>query len=367
MNPQELIHLLALLQVEGVGDIVAKKLLHHCGSAQEIFASKKGVLQKIDGIGEVLIKKLQNKEVFTKAELEMRYLEKYPHAIYYFKDNNYPDKLKHCLDGPVLLFGRGNIQWKQRKIISLVGTRNITNYGTDFLKSFIETIQPFDPIIVSGFAYGVDITAHKLAMENKLQTIGVLAHGLNQFYPKVHEKYAKKMEENGGFLTEFWSSSQPDKENFVKRNRIIAGISEATIVIESAEKGGSIITANLANDYNRDVFAVPGRVKDKYSQGCNQLIKTQKAQMITCAEDLIYLLDWKLDEKPTPTIQKQLFVQLSEKEQTVYDYLLNNGKQLLDEISLHCSIPIHQLSSMLLQMELQGVIRPLPGKWFEAI
>lgn len=367
MNPQELIHLLALLQVEGVGDIVAKKLLHHCGTAEAVFTSKKSLLQKIDGVGEVLVKRLQNKEVFALAESEMRYLEKSSHEIFYFKSDNYPEKLKHCVDGPVLLFGKGKIQWKQSKIISIVGTRNITNYGSEFLKNFMETIQPFQPIIVSGFAYGVDITAHKLAMEYDLQTIGILAHGLNQFYPKVHSKYAKKIEENGGFLTEFWSSSQPDKENFVKRNRIVAGIAEATIVVESAEKGGSIITANLANDYNRDVFAVPGRVSDKYSQGCNQLIKTQKAQMITCAEDLIYLLQWKLEEKPTPTIQKQLFVQLSEKEQMVYDYLLENGKQLLDEISLHCSIPIHQLSSMLLQMELQGVIRPLPGKWFEAV
>lgn len=175
------------------------------------------------------------------------------------------------------------------------------------------------------------------------------------------------MEQNGGFLTEFWSSSNPDKENFVRRNRIVAGMSEATIVIESAEKGGSIITANIANDYNRDVFAVPGRTTDKYSQGCNDLIKTQRAQVLTSAADLVYCLNWQLDSAPTKPIQRQLFVSLDGEEQQVYDYLLKNGKQLLDVIALDCGFPIFKISSLLLNMELKGVIRPLPGKLFEAL
>lgn len=225
---------------------------------------------------------------------------------------------------------------------------------------------PLDPVIVSGFAYGVDIVAHQFAMDYNLQTIGVLAHGLNQVYPKTHKKYMAKMEGNGGFITEFWSSSNPDKENFVKRNRIVAGISEATIVIESADKGGSLITANLANDYNRDVFAVPGRVTDRYSQGCNDLIKTQKANVLTSAADLIYVLNWDLEKKPK-VIQQQLFIDLNPDEQKIYDFLLKNGKELLDIIALECDLPIFKISGTLLNMELKGIIRPLPGKMFEVV
>ncbi len=230
----------------------------------------------------------------------------------------------------------------------------------------IADLAPLNPIIVSGFAYGVDIVAHQAAMENNLQTIGVVAHGLNQIYPSVHKKYVAKMEENGGFMTEFWSSSNPDKENFVRRNRIVAGISEATIVIESAEKGGSLITANMANDYNRDVFAVPGRTTDKYSQGCNNLIKTQKANLLTSAADIVYMLNWDLETKTKP-VQKQMFVTLENEEQKVYDYLQTNGKELMDTIALDCDFPIFKISSLLLNMELKGVIRPLPGKLFEVI
>ena len=230
----------------------------------------------------------------------------------------------------------------------------------------IEDLAPLDPIIVSGFAYGVDIVAHQLAMDHNLQTIGVLAHGLNQIYPKTHKKYVAKIEENGGFMTEFWSSSQPEKENFVKRNRIVAGIAEATIVIESAERGGSLITANMANDYNRDVFAVPGRTSDKYSLGCNNLIKSQKANLLTSAADLLYILNWEI-EKETKSIQKQMFVTLDDDEQKVYDFLQKNGKEMMDIIALECGFPIYKISGLLLNMELKGVIRPLPGKLFEAI
>jgi DNA protecting protein DprA len=265
-----------------------------------------------------------------------------------------------------LIFSSGNINLKNKKIVSIVGTRQITSYGMEFCRKLIEDIAPLDPVIVSGFAYGVDIVAHQLAMDYDLQTIGVLAHGLNQIYPKSHKKYVAKMEENGGFITEFWSSSNPDKENFVRRNRIVAGMSEATIVIESADRGGSLITANLANDYNRDVFAVPGRVTDKYSQGCNDLIKTQKANVLTSAADLVYILNWDIENKAKP-VQKQLFVELEPDEQRIYDFLLKNGKELLDVVALQCDFPIYKISGLLLNMELKGVIRPLPGKLFEAI
>lgn len=366
MNEDDLLYTLALLRVDGVGDIMAKRLLTHCGSAKAVFETKKQQLATIDGVGTFLLQSLNDTSVFDKAKKEIDFIKKNNISVSFFKNENYPERLKHCIDAPVLLFGTGNLDFTNRKIISIVGTRQITNYGIDFCKKLIEDLVPLNPVIVSGFAYGVDIVAHQLAMDFGLQTVGVLAHGHNQVYPKTHKKYVAKMEENGGFLTEFWSSSNPDKENFVRRNRIVAGISEATIVIESAEKGGSLITANLANDYNRDVFAVPGRVTDKYSLGCNNLIKTQKANLLTSAADLVYILNWDTQENIKP-VQKQLFVELEPDEQKVYDYLLQNGKELLDVIALQCDFPVYKIASILVNMELKGIIRPLPGKLFEAI
>lgn len=368
MTDTELVHALALVKADGVGDIIAKKLINHCGSAENVFTAKPSFLKRIDGVGEVLIKNLKNKTIFQKATSELQFIKENDINVVYFLEDNYPERLKHCIDGPILLFATGNINWNTRKVISIVGTRQITSYGTEFCKKLIEDLAPLNPIIVSGFAYGVDIVAHQAAMDFGLQTIGVLAHGMNQIYPKTHKKHIAKMEKNGGFLTEFWSTSNPEKENFVKRNRIVAGISEATIVIESADKGGSLITATMANDYNRDVFAVPGRVTDKLSQGCNNLIKTQRAHLLTSAADLIYILNWELETKAsTQSVQKQLFVVLDYEEEKIYDYLQKNGKQLLDIIALECDFPVYKLSSILLNMELKGVIRPLPGKLFEAI
>ena len=366
MSDEELLHLLALLKVDGVGDIIAKKLLTHCGSAEGVFKTKTSQIASIDGIGSVILKKLKDKSVFEKAEQELKFIKNNAVDVSFFLDENYPERLKHCIDSPVLLFSSGNIDLKNRKIISIVGTRQITSYGIEFCKKLIADLAPLNPVIVSGFAYGVDIVAHQAAIEHNLQTIGVVAHGLNQIYPKIHKKYVAKIEENGGFMTEFWSSSNPEKENFVKRNRIVAGISEATIVIESADKGGSLITANMANDYNRDVFAVPGRTTDKYSQGCNNLIKTQKANVLSSAADLIYILNWDIEKEIKP-VQKQMFVSLDENEQKVFDYLQKNGKELLDTIALQCDLPIYRISGVLLNMELKGVIRPLPGKLYEAI
>lgn len=367
MTTSELFYTLALLQVEGVGDIVAKKLIHHCGSAEKVFETKKDKLKSIDGIGDILLKKLAQKHLFDTAQKELDFIEKENITFHSFFDENYPERLKHCVDGPTVLFSSGNINLKDKRIISIVGTRNITSYGTAFCQKLIEDLAPLNPVIVSGFAYGVDITVHQLAIEHNLQTIGVLAHGLNQVYPLVHKKHVAKMEHNGGFFTEFWSTSKPERENFVKRNRIVAGMSEATLVIESADKGGSLITATMANDYNRDVFAVPGRVTDKYSLGCNNLIKTQRAHLLSSAADLVYILNWEVKQKLSKPIQKQLFVSLEPTEQKIFDYLLQKGKEVMDLIALECDLPIYQLSSILLTMELKGVIRPLPGKMFEVI
>ncbi len=366
MNDQELFYLLALLKIDGVGDIMGKKLLNTFGNASAIFSAKSSQLAAVDGVGTVLLKNLKNKSVFEKAEKELAFIKNDNINFSFFQDEDYPERLKHCIDGPILIFTAGNIDLKNKKIISIVGTRQITSYGTEFCRKLIEDLAPLDPVIVSGFAYGVDIVAHQAAIDSNLQTIGVLAHGLNQIYPKTHKKYMSKMEENGGFITEFWSDSNPDKEKFVRRNRIVAGMTEATIVIESADRGGSLITANMANEYNRDVFAVPGRVTDKYSQGCNSLIKTQKANLLTNAADLIYMLNWDIQEK-SKAIQKQLFVELEPEEQKVYDFLQINGKELLDIIAIQCDFPIFKMSGLLLNMELKGLIRPLPGKLFESI
>jgi len=366
MNETELYYLLALQKVESVGDIVAKKLLTHCGDAAAIFNTKSSQLASIEGIGSTLISKLKNKSIFAKAEAELKYISNNGINVSYFQDKAYPERLKHCIDGPLLLFSTGNIDFNNRKIISIVGTRKNTPYGAEFCKSLISELAPLNPIIVSGFAYGVDIVAHLAAIENDLQTIGIVAHGLDQIYPSSHKKYVSKIEQNGGFMTEFWSGTNPEKENFVKRNRIVAGISEATIVIESAIKGGSLITANLANDYNRDVFAVPGRTSDKFSLGCNNLIKTQKANLLTSAADLVYILNWDIENTPR-SVQKKLFITLENDEQKIYDYLLKSGKEILDIIALECDFPIYKISGILLNMELKGVVRPLPGKLFEAI
>ena len=367
MSENELIALLRLQKIPNIGDIVAKKLIERCGAAAAIFQEKPSTLQKIDGIGSITLKGISDQQYLREAEGEFEYIRKNAIRFRYYRDDNYPFRLKHCVDAPILLFESGNISLEGRKVISIVGTRNITNYGRQFCEGFIEAIAPLNPVVVSGFAYGVDITAHRAAVSNGLQTIGCLAHGLNQIYPKAHKRFVADIEKNGGFFTEFWSTSQPEREHFLKRNRIIAGLSEATIVVESAEKGGSLVTADLAHGYNRDVFAVPGRASDAYSVGCNNLIKQQKAQMITSAADLVYLLGWQVEEKNQPPVQKQLFVDLEDTEQRIYSFLQANGRQLLDNVALECGLPIFKTSATLLTLEMKGIVRPLPGKLFEAV
>ena len=366
MTDTELINILALQHVPNIGDITAKKLINHCGSVEAIFKEKKQNLLKIDGIGTVVISDLFNKEHFAAAEDELLFIKENNIACLYFTDSEYPERLKHCIDSPILMFQSGNIDLKNQHIISIVGTRKITSSGIDFCNKLVEDLSVFNPIIVSGFAYGTDITAQKAALKYNLQTIGCLAHGLNQIYPKVHKKYVADIEKHGGFFTDFWSTDAFDRNNFLKRNRIIAGLSEATIVIESAEKGGSLVTADIANSYNRDVFAVPGRITDKQSVGCNNLIKFQKAHLLSNPLDIPYMLSWELDNIESTPVQKQLFVELTDDERIIYNYL-KTEKQQLDSIALECSLPIFKVASLLLNMELKGVVRPLPGKYFEVI
>ncbi len=366
MKNEEILSILRLQATKNVGDITAKKLISVVGSADEIFKQKPAILHKINGIGTNVTSELFNKKYLHLAEAELLKIEQQNIEFSYFLDADYPKNLKQCIDSPILLFKDGNINLNNQRIISIVGTRNITNYGRGFIKEFIKDLKKYNPIIVSGFAYGCDIEAHKLAIENDLQTIGVLAHGFDRIYPSAHKKYVHKVKENGGFLTEFWYNTEPIRENFLKRNRIVAGISQATIVIESAVKGGSLVTANIANSYDRDVFALSGRATDNYSKGCNNLIRDYQANLLTSAEDVVKMLNWDIDT-PKKSIAKQveLFLNLNETEQKIYDYLEQNGKQLLDVIAKDCAIPVYKLSSILTTMELQGAIKRLPGKLFE--
>lgn len=367
LSEKELLAVLRLQAIPNVGDISAKKLISRFKSPSAVFEGKKRDLKAIEGIGPQMVEGLVDPSYVEQAEKEFRFIQDKRIRFWYFADAGYPFRLKHCVDGPILLFGRGKMDWQDRRIISVVGTRNITAYGMDACSRFLEEIAPLDPIIVSGFAYGVDIHAQRTAMDLGLQTIGCLAHGLDRIYPAPHAKYTKKVESHGGFLTEFWSGNRPERENFLRRNRIIAGLGEATVVVESGERGGSLVTAGMANGYNREVFAIPGRVSDTFSTGCNNLIKKQAAHMLTSAADLVYQLNWELPDRAPVSVQKAMFVELDETEKLIFEYLQREGKQLLDHIALDCRLPIYQVSSTLLNMEMKGVIRPLPGKIFEII
>ena len=364
LEEEKLLAVLRLQKCKAIGDILAKKLIVNVGDVAQVFKEKAALLSKINGIGSHVLKHLFDPKNIALAAKEFAYIQKNKISYSYFLEDEYPTNLQHCIDSPILLFKDGNLDFSNPKIISIVGTRNMSSYGRDFCNQFVKEISAYNPIIVSGFAYGVDICAHKAAIENNLQTIAVLAHGLEEIYPKVHKKYIHQVNENGGFLTEFWHEDAPLRENFLRRNRIVAGISKATIIIESASKGGSLVTADIANSYDRDVFAVPGRTTDIYSRGCTSLIKNNKAHLLSSASDVVKMLNWDVQEKPKP-IQRELFIELNEVEQKIYDLLHKKGAQLLDVISLECTIPIYQLSALLLQMELRGILKPLPGKMFE--
>lgn len=367
MIEKELLALLSLQQTPNLGDGSIKKLIQLFGSAQEVLKQSKNTIQKIDGFGDHKLKLFGEERFYAFAKAELNFIKAHKLNVSAYSENHYPRRLKHCIDGPVLLFSRGNIHWNNPRIISIVGSRKITSYGLRMIENILEDLAPLCPLIVSGFAYGVDIHVHKTAVRLGIPNVGVLAHGLNQVYPKVHSKYMKSIEENGGFVTDFASNDAFVHTNFLRRNRIIAGLSEATIVIESAKKGGSLVTVDFANGYNRDVFAVPGRADDPQSLGCNNLIKHQKAHLLTSAADLLYILNWRIEEDAVRPVQKQLFIELTEIEKIVWSFLSENGKEQLDIIAFNCQLPTFKIASILLQMEMKGVIRALPGKLFESI
>ncbi len=367
MKKEELFYYLALQSVDGIGPVNARKLIQHCGSVEGIFKESCKNLELIKGIGVKLKNRINHKETFLSASRELQYLEKHQIEAVTIADKSYPSGLKNCYDAPLLVFRKGNFDFKQKKVISIVGTRKMTVYGRRFLAEFIESIKTYRPIIVSGLAYGIDACAHQESIRNKICTVGVLAHGFDRIYPRAHHCLAEKMMENGGLLTEFWSGSAPEKANFVKRNRIIAGVSEATIVVESADRGGSLITAELAASYDRDVFALPGRTNDAQSRGCNMLIKSNKAAMIETVKDLEYVLGWSPAEAEKKAVQKELFIDLDPKEKLVCEHLKNKEMILLDQLSVNIGLSVSSTLTLLLQLELKGLVKSLPGKKYQLI
>ncbi len=364
--PNQLLYQIALTLIPGIGDINAKALLAYCGSAESVFKEKKSHLLKIPGIGSVAAKNIFNHSVFKGAEAEVEFVLKKKIQPLFFTDENYPERLKHCEDGPLLLFFRGKMDFNASHFISVVGTRSATDFGKAFTEKVVKQLKPYNTCIVSGLAYGIDVSAHKSAMKNNMATVAVVAHGLDRIYPAVHANIAKEIEEYGGILTEFTSGNKPDRENFPKRNRIVAGLSEATVVVEAAKKGGALITAELASSYNRDVFAIPGRLTDKYSEGCNRLIKTNQASLIQSAKDIEYLLGWQSPkEAKRKVVQKPIFVDLDVHEIKIVEVLRANQPIQLDLLGMKLNWPVSKVFPLLTLLELKGVVRGKPGRVFE--
>jgi len=357
---------IALTLIPNIGDILAKRLVAYCGSPEDVFKEKKTTLEKVPGIGAMYADSIRkvNDSIFKRAEEEIAFIEKNNITPLFYLDKNYPKRLTYCEDSPVMLYFKGNADLNASKMISIVGTREPTEYGKKICEKVIADLAVNNVTIISGLAYGVDICAHKAALENKLPTVCVLAHGLDKMYPSVHQSTAQKMLEQGGWLTEFMSNTKPDKENFPKRNRIVAGIADATIVVESKKKGGSLITADIANSYNRDVFAFPGKVDDVCSEGCNNLIKQNKAALIQSAADLVYILGWEQTISKKSTQQKQLFVELKPEEEMLVNVLKEKEQINIDDICLMSQMPMSKVSPLLLSLEFSGIVKSLPGKMY---
>jgi DNA processing protein len=357
-----MLHEIALTMVKGIGDITIKTLLNHFGSAEEIFKAKKSHLQKIPYIGSKTADSILSQDSFARAEKELNFIEKYKINAIFINSDNYPKRLRNCHDAPVLLYFKGNANLNNQKIVAIVGTRNATAYGKAFCDNLIVGLQQHGLLVVSGLAYGIDIAAHQASINHHLPTIGVLGHGLDRIYPAVHRNIAEKMLGNGGLLTEFPSETNPDRQNFPKRNRIIAGMADATIVVEAAKTGGALITAEIANSYNKDVFAVPGRSSDEFSEGCNFLIKTNRAQLITRVEDLEYIMGWIDNKVDQPKKQQKLLLDLNPEEQKIVDIIIEAGSIPIDNLQLKLNITQSKLAMVLLNLEMQSIIISLPGK-----
>ena len=367
MSSEDLHYKIALNLIDGVGFKTAKKLMASFGDAKNIFSQKRQKdFEEIEGITKKVVVNILKKETFERAEKEVKFIEKHKIETLFYKDPRYPKRLKQCEDAPVLLFSKGNVDYNNQKVICIVGTRKPSPYGKKITTDLIDALQQYQLLIVSGLAYGIDVIAHKHAVKCNIATVGVLAHGLDKIYPTEHRSVALDMIENGSLLTEFISETVPNRENFPKRNRIVAGMADAAIIIESGNKGGSMITAHLAAGYNRDVFAVPGRIDDPKSEGCNKLIKSNIAALLQSASDIEYIMGWQTEGKKK-NIQPQLFVDLSKEEEIILQILKEKGKMPIDEICPLANLPMSKVSVLLLTLEMNGMVRPLPGKVFESL
>lgn len=371
MNNDERICSIALTLCPGIGHIGAKRLIEGMGSAAEVFFRRRELPELFPGVGPAIVAALDNPAAFLRAECEMEFVEKNRLTCLAFKDEAYPSRLRECEDAPVALFFKGNADFNRLRVIDMVGTRNATEYGKQFCADFLRDLSALCPdvLVVSGLAYGIDIHAHRAALANHLSTVAVLAHGLDRIYPYVHRKTAVDMLENGGLLTEFLTETNPDRHNFVSRNRIVAGMSDATIVVESADKGGSLITAELAVGYQRDCFAVPGRITDASSKGCNLLIRDNKAALIQSAEDFMQAMGWNAagqSAKPEG-IQRNLFPELSEEEESIVRILTRQGDLHVNALVVEADIPVNRMTSLLFELEMKGVVRAMVGGMYHLL
>ncbi len=361
----DLLYQIALTLVPQIGDVHAKALINIYGDAQSVFKARKKDLELIEGIGTMRAKSIKDFVAFDICETEIQFIEKYKIAPLFITDANYPQRLLNCYDSPPLLYYRGTANLNTSKIVAVVGTRNNSEYGKNVTEKIIASLHEQNILVVSGLAFGIDTIAHKAALKNNLATVGVLAHGLDRIYPPQNKILAKQMTENGGLLTHFASNTNPDKQNFPKRNRIVAGMCDCIIVIESGLKGGSLITAELANGYNKDVFAIPGRTIDSKSEGCNYLIKNNKAALINTAEDLLENMGWNEQKKKTVKKQRALFIELTPDEKVIADILQLKEHVPIDELYFKSGLSSSAVAQALLMLEMQGVVLSLPGKIYK--
>jgi DNA processing protein len=363
----ELLHKIALTLIPGIGSVNGKNLVAYCGGVKAVFMEKKHLLKKIPGIGEQTINALVSTNMLDRAAKEIEFIEKYRIKPLFYLDADYPSRLKHCSDGPLMLYYKGDADLNAQRVVALVGTRSATEYGRDMCRKILEGLAELNVLVVSGLAYGIDTWSHKAALDNELATVGVLGHSLDRIYPYANRSLAEKMLGKGGLISEFTSGTKPDRENFPKRNRIIAGMSDAIIVVEAGTKGGALITADIANSYNRDVFAVPGRVGDPRSEGCNNLIKTNRAALLQSAADIRYLLNWDHPSALKTNPQRKLFIELSPEEESILSVLRNEGEQDMDSLLFKTSLSPSKAASALLRLEFEEILRCLPGKVYRLI
>ena len=366
----ELLYTIALTRILPYQSQVQHQLLNATGSAMALYEARHDLKAVIPDVSDRLATFVaQMDEHIGRAEQEMAFAEKNRIRLLTRDDTDYPARLRECLDAPTLLYYRGSADLNCRHIVSMVGTRKATEYGRSFCQRFIRDLAQSCPdvLVVSGLAYGIDISSHRQALANGLQTIGVLAHGLDQIYPRMHRQTAVEMLHQGGLLTEYMSQTVPDKVNFVARNRIVAGMADAIIVVESAESGGSLITARIATDYNRDVFAVPGRIGDVASAGCNHLIRDNRACLLESAEDFVETMGWATQKKEKSPVQRELFPELSPDEMVIFRALQGSDGKHLNLLTVETNLPIGRLSSLLFDMEMRGIVRLLSGGTYRLV